>query len=238
MLSKRENEMEPNGAPPRRLTTCRTAVHPGTCPRAHRSQQREARLAAENRRLRHSCHEKLKVGPRAQASSEVRVQVQVDGNVAERSLTRDGDVGAGRYRRMVRQGGQGPAGLLGAAARLPKNPGTQKLTPPSSAAATVGAPVRARRRTKCLSFERKVPPPDKRCVCSHQFNGVRAARDNAFAGDARISIMCDTNVTVAAPHQGRGSDTCFELPNRIAKPYGTVASLGFEFASSRNISIT
>ena len=36
-------------------------------------------------------------------------------------------------------------GCCGAAARLPKKPGTQKLTPPSSAAAIVGAMVRVAR---------------------------------------------------------------------------------------------
>src|SRR4051794_22389217 len=78
-------------------------------------------------------------------------------------------------------------GCCGAAARLPKKPGTQKLTPPSSAAATVGAiarPARTRsdapRCTNAAAAVVVIVPPDtvprrqRRARCS--VGAVRLSR--------------------------------------------------------------
>src|SRR5580692_7529387 len=104
-------------------------------------------------------------------------------------------------------------GCWAAAARLPKKPGIQKLTPPSSAAATDGTLMRAPRTAmQCLNLSRDMPCPQWFCAVRdgdspNQFNGMRAARANVFAGEARIPITCGANVTVS--HR---RDTCFEAP--------------------------
>src|SRR5580704_3606677 len=111
-----------------------------------------------------------------------------------------------------------PAGC-GTAARLPNRPGNQKLTPPSSAAAIVGAPIRApRRRMKCLNCERNMPhPPERLCVAWHQFNGVGAARANVFAADVRIFIICGAMVTVTIADRATGGcrAACFTFCDPI-----------------------
>src|SRR6516164_3152548 len=106
-------------------------------------------------------------------------------------------------------------GCWGDAARLPKNPGIQKLTPPSSAVATVSVPMRMPRTAmQCLNSKRDMPCPNglrrKNCDSGNQFNGVRAARDASPRGDPLISYICGANVTVAV--RSRRRDTCFEAP--------------------------
>ena len=48
-------------------------------------------------------------------------------------------------------------GVCGVAARLPKNPGTQKLTPPSSARAMFGADARAASASAASERVQKTP---------------------------------------------------------------------------------
>jgi len=78
------------------------AVHQGKYPRGQSSQQIEARLATENRSLEHIGQRgEVEIGPRAQASIRVCGQTQIDRDFAKRSLSRNGDITARRYRRLV-----------------------------------------------------------------------------------------------------------------------------------------
>src|SRR6516165_2784331 len=71
---------------------------------------------------------------------------------------------------------------MGAAAKLPKKPGIQKLTPLSSAAAIVGALMSTpRTKTNCLSLERVIPRPPNNWESRHLIKGVRAALANSVA---------------------------------------------------------
>ena len=120
-------------------------------------------LAAENRRGEgvHR-HGPAEIGPRIEVRAQVRVEI--DGDSADRDLARPRYVGSGRYAGMIVVVSPGyQPGCRGAAARLPKKPGIQKLTPPSSASdacetsasAAAKAPVEIR-RVRCARLVRDV----------------------------------------------------------------------------------
>src|SRR5215831_14980771 len=86
-------------------------------------------------------------------------------------------------------------GCWGDAARLPKKPGIQKLTPPSSAAATVGAPMSApKRRMKRLSLD-MLHPPETLCLARRQPNGRARHSPMYFQKKTRVFVACGASVT-------------------------------------------
>src|SRR6516162_7877554 len=80
---------------------------------------------------------------------------------------------------------------MGAAAKLPKKPGIQKLTPLSSAAAIVDALMSTpRTKTNCLSLERVIPRPPNNWESRHRIKGVRAALANSVAKEGGLWRKC------------------------------------------------
>ena len=78
---------------------------------SHRHQQRHRRLAAQHRGREHVArnrHHDIRIG------IEVRVQIsaEIGGDVAARDLTRERDVGSGRYPGVIIKRGEGGSGLL------------------------------------------------------------------------------------------------------------------------------
>ena len=131
---------------------------------AVRDEQVERGLCAENlvgENVGHNAH--AKVGP----GLEIDVDVGGEGHrdVAARDLTRKRDIGAGGDGRVIADDGEREPGVCGVAARLPKNPGTQKLTPPSSATAALGeiamVAIDSRAAAARLKRERVSPTPEK-----------------------------------------------------------------------------
>ena len=77
-------------------------------------------------------------------------------------------------------------------------PGSQKLTPPSSAAAIVGILMRALRvRMNCLNLERDMPCPPRDFDNPTWLHGVRTASDHTLHECARIFAGCGELVTLA-----------------------------------------
>src|SRR6516225_12161608 len=80
---------------------------------------------------------------------------------------------------------------MGAAAKLPKKPGIQKLTPLSSAAAIVGALMSTpRTKTNCLSLEHVIPRPPNNWESRHRIKGVRVALANSVAREGGLWRKC------------------------------------------------
>src|SRR6516165_6555290 len=80
---------------------------------------------------------------------------------------------------------------MGAAAKLPKKPGIQKLTPLSSAAAIVGALMSTpRTKTNCLSLEHVIPRPPNNWESRHRIKGVRVALANSVAREGDLWRKC------------------------------------------------
>jgi hypothetical protein len=129
-------------------------------------QHRQVRLPSKDGRgKRVSRREQEEVGARRELCRHADVHNRIESS--DRDLARPRDGAACIQGRMIKDAGSRPSGRRGVAERLPKKPGTQMPTPPSSARAACGVSrltvtpmavaTRTKRKTLEFSFRRMSP---------------------------------------------------------------------------------